>query len=156
MTEALGCNLITAVGSNALFHRLDPFAQKHKIRAGLHNEGNIRTVADFENVSKGLSDYIAFTLDIGHFVANGGDPIAMLQKHHDRIVNVHIKDRKKDNGPNMPFGEGDTPIREVLKLMRDRKYGIPAHIEWELAAERNERIAAVRRCFDYCKQILET
>jgi len=80
----------------------------------------------------------------------------MLQKHHDRIVNVHIKDRKKDNGPNMPFGEGDTPIREVLKLMRDRKYGIPAHIEWELAAERNERIAAVRRCFDYCKQILES
>jgi sugar phosphate isomerase/epimerase len=90
MTKALGCKLITAVGSNALFQRLDPFAQKYKVVVGLHNEGMIRSVADFENVARGLSDYTAFTLDIGHFVANGGDPIAMLERHHDRIVNVHI------------------------------------------------------------------
>jgi sugar phosphate isomerase/epimerase len=156
MTKALGCNLITAVGSNALFRRLDPLAQKHKILIGLHNEGMIRSVVDFENVAKGLSDYTKFTLDLGHFVANGGDPIAMLEKHHDRIVNVHIKDRKKDNGPNMPFGQGDTPIKQVLIMMRDRKYGIPGHIEWEVAAGRDERIAAVRRCLDYCKQALDS
>jgi sugar phosphate isomerase/epimerase len=156
MTKALGCNLITAVGSNALFRRLDPFAQKHKILVGLHNEGMIRSVADFENVARGLSDYTKFTLDLGHFVANGGDPIAMLEKHHDRIVNVHIKDRKRDDGPNMPFGQGDTPIKQVLTLMRDRKYGIPGHIEWEVAAPRDERIAAVRRCLDYCRQVLQS
>ena len=156
MTKALGCKLITAVGSNALFHRLDPYAQKYKIVVGLHNEGMIRSVADFENVARGLSEYTAFTLDIGHFVANGGDPIAMLEKHHDRIVNVHIKDRKKNDGPNMPFGQGDTPIKQVLTMMRDRKYGIPGHIEWENAAPRDERIAAVRRCLDYCKQALQT
>ena len=156
MTQALGCSLITAVGSNALFRRLDPFAQKHRILIGLHNEGMIRSVADFENVARGLSDYTKFTLDLGHFVANGGDPIAMLEKHHDRIVNVHIKDRKKDDGPNMPFGQGDTPITQVLTMMRDRKYGIPGHIEWEIGAERDERIAAVRRCLEYCKQVLQS
>jgi len=156
MTKALGCKLITAVGSNEIFRRLDPFAQKHKIIIGLHNEGMIRSVADFENVSRSLSDYTAFTLDIGHFVANGGDPVAMLEKHHDRIVNIHIKDHKKDDGPNMPFGQGDTPIKQVLIMMRDRKYGIPGHIEWESAAGRDERIAAVRRCLDYCKQALQS
>jgi sugar phosphate isomerase/epimerase len=156
MTKTLGCKLITAVGSNELFRRLDPIAQKYKIIVGLHNEGMIRSVADFENVARGLSDYTAFTLDIGHFVANGGDPIAMLEKHHDRIVNVHIKDRKKDDGPNMPFGQGDTPIKQVLTMMRDRKYGMPGHIEWEVAAPRDERIAAVRRCLDYCKQALQS
>jgi sugar phosphate isomerase/epimerase len=156
MTKALGCKLITAVGSNEIFRRLDAFAQKYKIIIGLHNEGMIRSVADFENVSRGLSDYTAFTLDIGHFVANGGDPVAMLEKHHDRIVNIHIKDRKKNDGPNMAFGQGDTPIKQVLIMMRDRKYGIPGHIEWEVAAERDERIAAVRRCLDYCKQALQS
>jgi sugar phosphate isomerase/epimerase len=156
MTKALGCKLITAVGSNEIFRRLDPFAQKYKIIIGLHNEGMIRSVADFENVSRGLSDYTAFTLDIGHFVANGGDPVAMLEKHHDRIVNIHIKDRKKEDGPNVAFGQGDTPIKQVLIMMRDRKYGIPGHIEWEVAAERDERIAAVRRCLNYCKQALQS
>jgi hypothetical protein len=64
--------------------------------------------------------------------------------------------RKKDDGPNMTFGQGDTPIKQVLTMMRDRKYGIPANIEWENAAPRDERIAAVRRCLDYCKQALQS
>src|SRR5205814_8589094 len=125
--------LSTSKSNNCRKFCRDPFRGSTMANGGISAPS-----PDFENVSKGLSDYMAFTLDIGHYVANGGDPIAMLQKHHDRIVNLHIKDRKKDNGPNMPYSEGDTPIREVLKLMRDRKYGIPARIEWELAAERNE------------------
>jgi sugar phosphate isomerase/epimerase len=156
MTKALGCNLITAVGSSELFRRLDAFARRHKVVVGLHNEGRIRSVADFETVSKGLSDYIAFTLDIGHFAAAGGDSLAMIEKHHDRIVNIHLKDRKKNNGPNMPFGRGNTPIKEVLLMLRDRKYRVPTHIEWEVSAPRDQRIAAVRQCFGYCRQALQS
>jgi sugar phosphate isomerase/epimerase len=144
---------MTAVGSKQLYRRLDPFAQKHKIWVGLHNEpDSLRTMADFDEVLQGMSPYMRMTLDVGHFVAGGSDPVDCLNGRHDKILNLHIKDRKKSKGPNMMFGEGDTPIKEVLKMDRDRKYRIPAHIEYEIASD--HRVDDVRRCFEYCKKAL--
>ena len=103
------------------------------------------------------SKYNGINLDLGHFTAaNNTSPIPFMQKHADRITHVHVKDRKLNNGPNVPFGQGDTPIKEVLLMLRDRKYRIPTHIEWEVSAPRDQRIAAVRQCFDYCKQVLQS
>ena len=152
MTQALGAKTMTAVGSNEVFRRLDPFAKKFQMRVGLHNEREIRTPEDFDAVRRGLSDYIAITLDVGHWVAGGSDPVDFLSKHHQDIINLHIKDRKKDFGPDMPFGQGDTPIKEVLLLARDGKYGIPANIESEIAGE--NPVEVVRSCFEYCKEVL--
>ena len=60
-----------------------------------------------------------------------------------------------NNGPSVPFGQGDTPINQILKMDRDRSYGIPAQIEWEVAADTSEaRVQAVRQCFEYCKNTL--
>jgi sugar phosphate isomerase/epimerase len=154
ITRALGCSVMTAVGSNHLFRRLDPFAKRHKLVVGLHNEvPGVRTAKDFETVRKGSSEYIKIALDIGHFVAGGSDPVSFIERYHQDIVDLHIKDRKKGEGKNMPFGEGDTPIKEVLLMLRDRKFSIPANIEWEV---NGDRVAALRRCFGYCRQILES
>jgi sugar phosphate isomerase/epimerase len=155
MTRALGTELMTAVGSKNLFRRLDPFAQKYKIWVAVHNEGDsIPTIADFDDVLKGASPYTQMTLDIGHFVASNSDPVACLAQKHDKILNLHIKDRKRSNGPNMPFGEGDTPIKEVLRMNRDRKYFIPVQVEWEVGGP--TRAEAVKSCFEYCKQVLSS
>jgi len=153
MTHALGCNVITAVGSKQLFRRLDPLAAKYKTWVAIHNEGDsIPTMADFEDVLKVAGIYTRMTLDIGHFVASNSDPVACLKKHHKQIVNLHIKDRKKNGGPNLPFGQGDTPIKDILSMDRDRKYHIPVHVEWEVASD--DRVQKVRDCFEYCKNTL--
>jgi len=153
MTHALGCNVLTAVGSKQLFGRLDPLATKYKTWVAIHNEGDsIPTMADFEEVVKGAGPYTRMTLDIGHFVASNSDPVACLKKHHKDIVNLHIKDRKKNGGPNLPFGQGDTPIKEILGMDRDRKYNIPVHVEWEVASD--DRVQKVKDCFEYCKNTL--
>jgi len=153
MTHALGCNVITAVGSKKLFRRLDALATKYKTWVAIHNEGDsIPTIADFEEVLKGAGPYTQMTLDIGHFVASNSDPVACLEKHHQEIVNLHIKDRKKNGGANLPFGQGDTPIKEILRMDRDRKYNIPVHVEWEVAS--NDRVQKVKDCFEYCKNTL--
>jgi len=153
MTHALGCNVLTAVGSKQLFGRLDPLATKYKTWVAIHNEGDsIPTMADFEEVVKGAGPYTRMTLDIGHFVASNSDPVACLKKHHKEIVNLHIKDRKKNGGPNLPFGQGDTPIKEILGMDRDRKYNIPVHVEWEVASD--DRVQKVKDCFEYCKNTL--
>ena len=156
MTRALGCNIMTAVGSKQLFLRLDPFAQRHKVWVAVHNEGNsIPTIADFDDVLRGASPYICMCLDIGHFVASNSDPVAALDTHHDKIIDLHIKDRKKNNGPNLSFGQGDTPIKQILGMDRDRHYHIPAQIEWEVAADTvDKRVEAVRQGFEYCKASL--
>jgi sugar phosphate isomerase/epimerase len=153
MTHALGCNVITAVGSKQLFRRLDPLATKYKTWVAIHNEGDsIPTMADFEEVLKGAGPYTQMTLDIGHFVASNSDPVACLEKHHKEIVNLHIKDRKKNGGANLPFGQGDTPIKDILGMDRDRKYNIPVHVEWEVASD--DRVQKVKDCFEYCKNTL--
>ena len=72
---------------------------------------------------------------------------------HDRIKNIHVRDRKRDNGPNRPFGEGDTPIREVLRLIRDNKYAIRAYLEYEYGSFRSS-LEEVKTCFEYCKGAL--
>jgi sugar phosphate isomerase/epimerase len=87
---------------------------------------------------QGASPYICVNLDIGHFVAAGFDPVDYITKHHDRIVTLHIKDRKKGLGPKSPvlrFGQGDTPIKEVLQLLEKEKYKIPANIEHEVEGQ---------------------
>jgi sugar phosphate isomerase/epimerase len=92
-------------------------------------------------------------LDIGHFTAANYDSVDYITKNHDNIVLLHLKDRKKDEGPNTIWGEGDTPIKQVLLLLKEKKWPIPAFIEYEYkgAASSPEE---VKKCFDYCKQAL--
>ena len=99
-----------------------------------------------------MSSFFKTNLDIGHFTAANFDALDYLSKHHADIVTLHIKDRKRDQGDNLPFGQGDTPIKPVLQLLREKKLSIPANIEYEYKGE--DAVAEVRKCFEYCKAAL--
>ena len=157
MAKALGVKRLTASSTVSVAKRVDPYAKKAKIRVGMHNHSNIKPdefarPEDFAAAMEGMSDYIAINLDIGHFTAANFDPVAYLNGHHKDILTLHIKDRKKDQGPNVPFGEGDTPIKEVLQTLKTKKYKIPAMIEYEYKG--TDTIAEMKKCLDYCKQAL--
>lgn len=157
MAKAMGARYITASSNVSTAARIDPFAQKHKMRVGMHNHSNIKanefaTPDSFAEAMKGKSKYIAINLDIGHFTAAGFDAVKFLSEHHADILTLHIKDRKKNQGANVPFGEGETPIKEVLNLVREKKLKIPANIEYEYKG--GDTVTEVRKCFDYCKQAL--
>jgi sugar phosphate isomerase/epimerase len=156
MAKALGVNVITASANQQVVRRVAPAAERARIRVGMHNHSRIdpnefATPDDFER-AMAASPFIATNLDIGHFTAANFDAVDFLTKHHDRIVTLHIKDRKRDQGPAVPFGEGDAPIKQVLMLLRDRKWAIPANIEYEYKGE--DTLTEVKRCLDYCKQAL--
>ncbi len=159
MAKALGVNVITASANVSTAAKVDPFAQKHKMMVGFHNHADKKPnefsgPEDFAEAMRGRSKYIAINLDIGHFVAAGHDPLPFLDEHHEQIVSLHIKDRKRgDTQGNYPFGQGDTPITAVLQRLRDRRWNIPANIEYEYAG--NDTVAEMQRCFDYCKQALQ-
>jgi len=95
-------------------------------------------------------------VDIGHFVAgNNTSPVPFIKQHHDRITHVHIKDRKMNEGKNFPFGEGDTPIKEVLCLIRDNKWNIQATIEFEYPIPAgSDRMTEIARAIQFCRDAL--
>ena len=138
--------------------RLVPFVEKHKMFVAMHNHNNLfdpdqfATAESFEK-ALAMSQYFYVTLDIGHFTAGNNDAVAFIRKHHDRIVNIHIRDRKRNNGPNRPFGQGDTPIKEVLQLIRDNHYPIRCYIEYEYGSFRFS-VEEVKACLEYCRQAL--
>ena len=94
-----------------------------------------------------MSQYFKVNLDIGHFTAANYDAVAYIREHHAKITNLHLKDRKKNQGDNVPWGQGDTPIREVLQLLKRERWPIPADIEYEYrgAGHAGRRSGEVRR-----------
>ena len=157
MAKALGVGVITASSPVSISPRVDPHAKRTGITVAFHNHSDIKpdqfaTPDDFATAMKGASDKIAINLDIGHFTAANFDAIGYLDQHHDRIVSIHIKDRKKNQGENVPFGEGDAPIVAVLQRLRDRKWDIPAQIEYEYKG--TDTVTEVARCLEYCRRAL--
>ncbi len=131
---------------------------RHGMFLGLHNHDNLsdpdalNTEASFE---KGLSfspDFKA-TLDVRHFTAGNGDCLGFLERHHARVSSVHLGDRRKNNGRSTPFGEGDAPIIQLLRMIRDNRWPIVALLEFEHGTLRPE-VEEVDLMFDYCKRAL--
>ena len=157
MAQALGVKFITASSTLSAVKRVAPFAEKYKITVAMHGNSNLTDPNQFAKpesfkAALEMSKYFAVNLDIGHFFAAGFDPVKYIEENYTRITNLHIKDRKKENGPNTPWGQGDTPIKEVLQLVKRKKYNIPANIEYEYQGE--DTVAEVRKCFQYIKDAL--
>jgi sugar phosphate isomerase/epimerase len=116
--------------------RLAPAARKYGIRPAFHPHAAVddpTEVASPESLARllAVSPDFRVCLDIGHFVAGNNDPLAYLRDHHRKITHIHVKDRKRNQGPNVAWGEGDTPIRECLQLIRDKGWPIIAVTERE-------------------------
>ncbi|MBV8819969.1 MAG: sugar phosphate isomerase/epimerase [Acidobacteriaceae bacterium] len=156
--KALGCSVIATSTQMPMAKRLLPMAEKHKLVVAFHGHSNTKdpnefaTPESFQAVTS-MSKYFKINLDIGHFFAAGFDPVAYIQEHHELITHLHVKDRKKNDGPNTPWGEGDTPIQAVLVLLRDKKYPIPALVEYEYRGT-GTPVEEVQKCMDFMKKAL--
>ena len=157
MAKGLGAKAISSSTQVSVAKRVAPFADKHKIMVGFHGHSNITDPEEFakpESFAEAMSfsKYFGANLDIGHFTAANYDAVAYINEHHARITNLHLKDRKKNQGPNVPWGEGETPIKEVLRLLRQKKWDIPANIEFEYQGQ--DSVAEVAKCYQFCKDAL--
>ncbi len=157
--KALGVRLFCTNQTRvAMGERLKPFAEKYKIKPAWHTHamvGNPNEVATPESLQKliAMSPYFMVNLDIGHFTAGNNDAVAYIREHHDRITHIHVKDRKRDNGPNVEWGTGDTPIKQCLQLIRDNHYPIYCIVEREFKGT-GTPLEETRRDLEYMKQAL--
>src|SRR5262249_51792082 len=135
MANALGVRGITSTTQLTVAKRAAPYAEKHKMVVGFHNHSKrvsneFCTPDDFAQ-SMSFGKYNKIELDIGDFTAANFDAVSFIREQHSNIVSLHLKDRMRDDGPNQPWGKGQTPVKDVLRLLRDEKYPILASIELE-------------------------
>lgn len=153
--KALGCNHVTVELPDALqTQRLGDIAEKFDMMVGYH--AHAQATPALWDVALDQSAHNGINLDIGHYAAGtNSSPVDFILKNHKRIVSMHIKDRKFKNGPNAPWGQGDTPIKEVLALMKKEKYKFPATIELEYDIPAgSDAVKEVIKCREFAKNAL--
>ena len=158
MAKALGAEIITASATLESARKIAPFAETHRMVVAMHNHSRTEDPNEFARpesfaAAMKISTYFKVNLDIGHFTAANYDAVAFLKEHHASVTNLHIKDRKKNQGDNVPWGTGDTPIRDVLQLLKREKWSIRAYVEYEHRGTAGP-VEEVKTCFAYAKQVL--
>jgi sugar phosphate isomerase/epimerase len=162
VAEALGCTHTTLELPNddAQLKRIGDFAMKKKIYAAYHThaQGGMQIFDKAFAISKGNMANV----DLGHWTAGGnvgGTPMDFLTRFHDRTASFHLKDRTTPEhcALNLPWGTGETPIKEILQLVKKNKWKIPASVEMEYAVpEGSDPVKEVRKCVEYCRAALST
>lgn len=157
--RALGASACTTEhpGNDALTQRLGDIATGHKLYISYH--AHTQATPTLWDTALKQSEYNAINLDIGHWVAAGNPSVLQfIREKHDRIESIHVKDRTTpaNGAKNLMWGKGDTPIREVLQLMRDQNYSFPATVELEYdIPEGSDAVKEVSRCLDYSRSALK-
>ena len=160
--KALGATSVSVElpADPAQTQRLGDLAAKHKIYIGYHAHLQASETAWDKALSQ--SPYNTLNLDCGHYMAAGNTKeslLSLIESKHKYITSMHLKDRKSklNGGKNMPWGEGDTPLKEILTLMKEKKYKMPATIELEYdIPQGSDAVKETKRCRDYAQMLLES
>ncbi|MXV17660.1 sugar phosphate isomerase/epimerase family protein [Hufsiella ginkgonis] len=69
-------------------------------------------------VEKTNPKYVSFEMDILWVFVPGYDPVAYLKKYPERFKLMHLKDRAKGSSENVPMGQGQINIHELLRAVQ--------------------------------------
>jgi sugar phosphate isomerase/epimerase len=158
VAEALGCTHTTLelTDDAAQLKRIGAFAEKHKIYAAYHTHTQ-GSMTVFDQAFAASKANMA-NIDFGHYVAGTGEsPLPFLMKFHDRISSFHLKDRTTpaNGAKNLPWGTGDTPLKEILQTLRKNRWTMPATIELEYQVpEGSDAVKEVSKCLQFCRNAL--
>jgi sugar phosphate isomerase/epimerase len=158
IAAALGAEIITSSTTLDVAKRIAPLAESHRMVVAMHGHSNTSAPGEFASPDSfveamKMSKYFKVNLDIGHFTAAGFDAVQYLREHHDAVTNLHLKDRRRNQGDNVPWGTGDTPIRQVLQLLKRARWPIRAYIEYEHRGQ-GTPVDEVATCYAFVKQAL--
>ena len=160
-TKALGADRMMCAVVKSVAKRIAPIAEKHNMKVGLQGRPNMNATdpdamakpADFEE-AVGYSKNFGTSIDVGDATGGGWNVLKFIQDTHSSIFALNLKDRTKAN-VSMPWGQGDSQIKEILQIVRDKKYPVRCYIDCDFAtAEGTTRVADVKRCMEFAKSAL--
>jgi sugar phosphate isomerase/epimerase len=159
--KILGAYGITDECSDKACARLGTFAEKHKSLAIYHTHQQFAEPGFDIDKMLAYSPANRLNLDVGHYYgATGLHPNNLIEKYHNLIPMIHMKDKtgpkNADPGANRPFGQGETPIADVLLLLKKEKWPIDVFVELEYSIpEGSDPVKEVTKCIEYMRNILE-
>lgn len=160
--KALGAKGVSEEISEDACKKLGPIAEKHGMYAVFHQHMQFATEGFNYDKFMAISPAVMFNFDSGHFFGSTGiNPITMIEKYHNRIFSIHIKDKtgpKTEPTPNtnQVWGQGEMPLAEVLQYIKAKKYPIYCDIELEYDVKPwSNAVKEVKTCVEYAKQILK-
>ena len=157
--KALGANHVTVEHPEDDEHtaRLGKIAEEEGILMAYH--GHMQQTPTLWDTALEQSSSNSMNLDFGHYIAaENENPLQIIKDKHASIASMHLKDRQKksNGGGNLIWGTGDTPIAEVVTLIRDNGYTFPITVELEYEIpEGSDAVQEVKRSFEYIKNILK-
>ena len=166
-TKALGADYLTAeLTTKENTKRISQFAEKHNVNIGYHAHLQASDTAWDFALDNSKKNFI--NLDVGHYIAARKENtketlLNFILKNHSRICSLHLKDRQAAKplnlgaSDNQIWGKGDTPITEVLQLVRDNSFKFTSSVELEYRIpDGSNRVDEVIRCYEYCNQALNS
>ena len=165
--KALGATCITreipkASEYETIGRRCAELADKHGIYIAFHNHTQIDALT-YDGPLLGYSPLLRINFDIGHYVAAMTDdakrfidPLAFVEKYHDKIFSLHLKDRttKAHKSQNLEFGKGDTPIAKLFPFLQRKGWHFYCDIELEYKIPKgSDAVKEVARCNGYCRAV---
>jgi hypothetical protein len=159
--KALGAYGITDEFTDEAAQRLGKFAEKHNSLAIYHTHGQFGMPGFDIDKYLGYSKANRLNLDIGHYYGSTGNhPNTIIEKYHNLIPSIHVKDKTgpKNEHPNenREFGKGETPIADVLLLIKKEKWPINVDLELEYnIPQGSDPVKEVTKCIEYMRNILE-
>uniref|UniRef100_UPI0032167E03 sugar phosphate isomerase/epimerase family protein n=1 Tax=uncultured Draconibacterium sp. TaxID=1573823 RepID=UPI0032167E03 len=158
--KVLGAGAITNEIGDEACRKLGKFAEKHGMIAAYHNHSQPGEPGFSFDAFLAQSPANKLNLDVGHyFGSTGKHPNELIERLHDRIYSIHLKDKtgKNSNPPNTnrPWGEGETPLKDILGLIKEKKWPIYCDIELEYPIpDGSDAQTEIVKCVDYCKNLL--
>ena len=171
-TKALGAEFLTnELMDEESIERVNFFSKKNNVKVAYHAHSNnlgsnVKATDSAWDFALNSSKNNFINLDIGHYINVGGSNtkeslIEFIKRNNERISSLHLKDRQAGKSANIAatdnqiWGFGDTPIIEVLQLIRENSYKFTSTIELEYRIpEGSNRVIEVKKCMEYCKKAL--
>lgn len=160
VANVLGAKGISMEISEEAAKRMEPFAEKHQMYVIFHNHFQpAEPTFSFDKILA-YGPMIMLNFDAGHYYGvTGLNPCDLIQRLHERIFSIHIKDKTgpkaTEPNKNMEFGKGETPVKEILQVIKKNKWPIYCDIELEYdIPQGSDAVKEVTNCVDYCKKAL--
>ena len=136
--------------------KLIPLMDEYDVDIAFHNHAQI--AADtYDGILLDYSPHFKINLDAGNYVAanEDADICEFVRKYRERLASIHIKDRKRKNGPECAFGAGDTPLAELFACLKKEKIDVPCDIEVEFPIPPgSDAVKETAQCREYCRRAI--
>jgi len=135
--KELGCRRVKFTGSGRgkagglenviqVLKHLAPAAEEMDVLIGVENHANnnIENMEDYDRIFAAVdSSHVGMCLDMGHFDGANVDNFEVIERFHDKVVHIDLKDtRERGIHKVVPYGQGITKGEGIVRAMIDKGY----------------------------------